>query len=1156
VEIGENVFGYQPSKDPVAMMRQYNSQNVFGYKPDPNAYQTRVKTDEAQREELPFFNSMALWQTLQLVGNPLEFTGDIITETFRHGTQGVNKAIDNLNRRARNSAEKMTYKGEALMKSSPMAYTVLGSAYKTGEDIGGFILDCSPARFFIGEYSDKFARMTPADQRWAIGVDTAFSMLFTAAGGAARKGAAIVAKRLVPMIEPIEDAISSIVKKGGTYQSFNTQSAVDFATKDFRLNIGGKAKGFSDKERQILSETVMSGDRSVLSMYEKEIADAGKNPSKVWLQTVIDDGKGGRRLSAELERTFNAEGLLASHKKFQYHENVKLLNKSRGMNLEIGDYDATLKHQMARFYDEFDASKVSFANITDEDMANVIKRMWTHTKETRKVRDVGSGRFWFPVLQPLSKLFGAMEIGYKTKSRVYDNALKMLEHKNEYIFTQNHMLLDMMSQRGFGKKVVDASGVASFKPNKTLYNKETTSAAVDILTEIDNLSMATSKEAKKKLANKIAEIEEFYGQPVTKDGAVPHLVMLYRQFNDHLYQDMLVTKTHSALLRSGLTKEGHQAVEHLISERANDLRRTFSSSGLSTLEELITAPEDRFLRPIRSRLNTFRGQHPWFQAQGEELEVLMRRLRKEFQIEDLMTLPNGKTANKGGVFPAYRLNYKARIAKNREEDILKWEADLTGAARPTPDPRTGGNARMRFGRTQQTQKREATADFGTLIEQRLSAQAYDLFVKPGLDDIVAAAKTMPQGARELTNELISRVLNPPSVWDKRLANFLDNLPVFKNKVTGEQATEAARFMNLSVYSGVLGARPYATMRELMTPLVTGMTDIGGISQSKHFTKGLTDFVSSKQMQQRVRRIDVYTDALPDQRMANLLPKFTTKEKVESVQNAALAFYSASDKFTRGWMASVALNKWDDVGKKLGSPIIGNEASMRKFSKELRLNLREPWKQAEIEQLIFEGKMKDAEQKYVQSVVEDTLFRYGPLDAPMIARGAGGVERSLTMFNSWWANYASLLGKWTRTGTTGKDVIDKSLGWIVASGSAGLAMRSMWGDDVALKNTGIGPLPLDRYSVPVVNAPVIRLGLTMLDAIHSEGAVKRLARDMFNFVPGGLMLNQLGAHVREGEAGWEAYVPGGTAVGGIASGARHGNWEKFAESLLHLHTRNK
>jgi hypothetical protein len=314
------------------------------------------------------------------------------------------------------------------------------------------------------------------------------------------------------------------------------------------------------------------------------------------------------------------------------------------------------------------------------------------------------------------------------------------------------------------------------------------------------------------------------------------------------------------------------------------------------------------------------------------------------------------------------------------------------------------------------------------------------------------------------------------------------------------------------------------MRNLFQPLVTGLADIGGISDIGTLIKGAARGMS-KQGRAEINRMGIITDFVPEMSRAPVIANPGMVSKWDNIREVGMWMFRQSDRWNRRTMAGAAMVKWERAVAKYGQPTAEN---MGKFFKKAGISRRNPWVVAELEHEILHGGIvgkQRARQMFIKDVVADTQYLYGSLEAPTAISSFGATGKVATTFNSWWMNYASLVDKWYRTaqGPGGKAQV--TLTWMFSSAVAEQTMETLWGRDTALRQAFLGPLPMEGEFMP----PAFDLVFQNLKLVKDAGQILFGADPMVaqkqmihvlkqgaNFIPGG----------NQGMATIKAYKEGG------------------------------
>lgn len=991
------------------------------------------------------------------------------------------------------------------------------------------------AKYTLPSERETFNQMDEDDKVKALAWESFGALLYALgptlkmAKGPVKKLAAWNSQRKMLKIEPVEDALASIKSRKGFWNGFDYHKGVAKEAKDvLRL---------SKEESEVVAQVMTGADSVALRSLEYDRRLLGKEMSKGWKKYVLPAESGELyarpSLSAEAKVSLSYEKLQSKHFSNLYRENMKLVGEKPSLFYA----DNILKEQVRRFYGEEMAKKVALWEISETEMANFISSMLSPKgqKFVGSVHKLALGEYRLPWIRPLRDTFGTGEPVFQTKTKVFDKLAEAFANSNRYKMEKVGVLMKMLSDRGFGtlKQGVHAM---EFVPNKELWTTKNLDAAYSLLKRIDFLAEAGRKgkviskgDASAAIVKMMDEAKE--GTPVVAD-----LVSLVRDYSDVLYKDMLQIYLPKIVRRVGLTARGESVVSNLEGIWMPKIEEAFKTNSGINYPDRIKLVKD-MLKDFRKTLTKGMERRKKVSGPGGEEGFAERRTSswrlptdRRFLNEEGLFLDNGKVlekkltelvgklaygSKKPGALPAYLEHYMPRIGRGGAFLEANWKQALVG------------EASFMKGR-QKTTSSELVSTLQEMIEARTSSQAKQLFFYDEVGDVVKHAKKLPFAWREHTDFAISRLLGRPSAWDEKLATVLQktapgNWDAYRamrvtQKITGLQ------------YTGLIGLRPFSAMRNLTQPIVmTGAELGGGVRDSYSMLKGLA-LAGTKSHREYIRSIGAITEFVPDFQRGPLLPKTGFASSYDSMKDAFMWMFKKSDRLNRYWSGGAAVDKWDHVA----AAVRGGPTNVSAFSRKLGLGGQQGWVKNEVENLLHLGRVDDAKAAYVRNIVANTQYLYTVLDAPAMT-GVGGIQKTVTSFNSWWMNYGSALSRWATTGT-GTERVKRMGTWLVSSLVAEQLLESWAGRETAMRSTFTGPLPLGTYGLPPSFVPMHE-GLTAVgealkwgvsgDPKSREKAVKAAWKTLKStgttFAPGGLMAKQMIRGYKKGE--WSGLAQG-------------------------------
>jgi hypothetical protein len=304
----------------------------------------------------------------------------------------------------------------------------------------------------------------------------------------------------------------------------------------------------------------------------------------------------------------------------------------------------------------------------------------------------------------------------------------------------------------------------------------------------------------------------------------------------------------------------------------------------------------------------------------------------------------------------------------------------------------------------------------------------------------------------------------------------------------------------------------------------------------------------------MRDIGVITDYSPDILFRPNLPRFGKSFKLagkdivlpsqEKIRDASMWMFKGSESHTRYVTGSAGLEKWEYWMKKLAKSkddignVVFSGRTLDVFKKKINLVGRETWVKADIERLLHSGTPNNwnaAKAMWIKDIVEDSQFLYSALDSPIVSQVGGSVTKSAMVFQTWWMNYASLLGKWmTRSGDV-PATAERMFTFMLTSAIGYQAMEKFWGQSIARASVLTGPFPMS-IDVPPSFRPVSDAMKVLVSAsgiaLGDEDALETTKKRMIAAVNSDLML-----------------LPGGLVAKDLVKGARDEGIKGFLKGVV-------
>lgn len=943
-------------------------------------------------------------------------------------------------------------------------------------------------RFAFEDNRDEFMELDTQHQVRSLLLD-ALGASLTIGGKAGttalRKGVSTLTKGAARFIRraPVEDA--SLAK----LSPFNVAKEGKAVLKQFK---------FKTEE----ADAILTGQ---LDRYAKGARAAGREVSDAFRKhvkwTANQAGLSetlGRRLSEEglrrtwLKREFAQRLLSASDRKLTKTAVINVLNDraTRLLGKDIG--------------------KLDLESINPKLFERIIDDMIRHPQSVKNYSQLLPERLWPAHFTPTRLVFGAGESIWNASSKVFEPIKEAYGLANQYTIEKSMIWLKMLEQRGLGK--VTWSGRIP-RLVKTTFPKEVADEAYGTLRSVDDL-IRPALDDTERLASYHTQVAQLV------KGASPQakqLIRAWQDFSDMLYAEHALESIPLIFRGAGLTSQGQQGVLRLMEEVSPELSRIFgTSTGLSAPEKILRMHQ--LLKGVREKALT---NPQWFKAKGKRLTELLNTLTKDLDM------------GKDGTFVRYLENYTARVGQKGRARLQRWSTQMT--------------KEMHAFFTKQRRLPEfdePVVDFATMIEARIGAQSKELFLYPTLGEAAQVVNKMPHAYRVYADHFYNRLLGGTSAMDQAVAMWLERSIGKLERLVGKQGLwdevrtmKLARTINTMTILGGLGLKPFAIGRNLVQPLITTPADLGGLKDFYSLARGYARLAlpgKGKATREYLRRIGAITEYVPEQAIRPRALPFGPKvagiqlPQTNQIQDFIMWAYKGSDDFNRYVTGSAALDKWERALRSLGGEL-PTETAVQTMARRAGLNGRQPWKRDKIVELLRKGDLGGARDEFVLDVIADTQYLYNPLEMPIVHGKWGQVGKTLTVFQSWWMNYGSLIEKWARTGVSPGAKVERMVTAMTSAAIAEQLMEPLWGERSAWSTVGAGPFPFEvnEFMVPPAWTPLVHtLGMMKAaapalatgDTKTVERQFKALLDSTWIFLPGGLQAKQM---VRGAQKeGWE------------------------------------
>ena len=1049
-----------------------------------------------------------------------EYNSQPEAETFGPLDADPYVSIDSLNETIKKKKE-LPLRGEEeiLARTHPNVYAA----------IRAFGLDLFPyASYVLPSVRDEFMQLDQEDQTrallfdalgvalWAfapmIGKDIKY--LAKGAGSLIGRGMSFMTKgKALPKVIPFEDAIKGL----GTLVGKEKVKPFSYNEELKRILV---AKGFGKDEALAMAHEIQGTRPGAITDAYLVRAHSGKSMTKAFENaTFWEKGRTYPRKGIKKDLLDKlGEDVVRQNFYTKQFEKVLMseVYKAKASKRTVEHiFDAHVK----RLYPE--AGKIGFGDVTPDQMANVLLDMLEHKSVSWQITHPTI----MASLKPARIVFGYGEKALNTFENIYKPIKGALARTNRNYFNHSLLFAKMLEQRGAYKSVIiKANG--EFKVVKAKWlTPAVQEEAYNILKLIDDY-MGSLKRATKAEQREIKEEITRLSSKASKPAKV--LIDTWRTYSDHLYGEHVKMQIPRVFRKAGLTEMGQAMVDQLMSGPGGigyEVDRLFSTVGTKNPTEKIVGVK-RILKSLRERLDYVGDVHPYFTAEGDKLEKVVKTLEKEL------------TWKKGG-FTKYLDNYVARVSKHEDSLMEKWRGGLF-------KKQSAAYTKARL----LEKHKGAPVNFGTMIQARTMAHAKEHFLYDKLGEVVQFAEKLPPAWVEYVDSYLNGILGRATVSDYKLANFLTKTAggvsrmmetVSKGRFGGEGLWNEQRVVNLAytinnmTYLGGLGFKPFSAVRNLFQPLLTVPTDLGGLKDLGKLVEGYK-WALNPRNRAFIRDIGAIAEYAPE---VHLRPKILSQGKVifgkelptmESARDFGMWMFKSSDRFNRYVTGGAATLKWERMMAKIGRDFLPQD--VERFSKLMKLDRRHNWVKNNIEDLLMRGKIDDAKALFVKDVIEDTQYLYGSADAPVLIRKHGGLGRTAFIFQSWWMNYGALLEKWLVTGQSPGAKLERLFTGMVSQSMAYSLMVPLWGKGTAVRSTFLGSFPkeFNEFLLPPAWAPVY----------HATSAI-------FN-------IQQPEVSARHAKAVLDSsviMVPGGLQARMLLKGYKDEGWTGFNKALLRL-----
>ena len=697
------------------------------------------------------------------------------------------------------------------------------------------------------------------------------------------------------------------------------------------------------------------------------------------------------------------------------------------------------------------ATKVPMEELPEERLSWLWHDLMTGkgVKTVERIDDLAPQSKWFASLTPKRVVYGMNEAVHGAYSGVYKPISEGLVDTRIYMKNMLSTWNEMLFQRGLVRKLKDVQGFQQAVDFR--FSRADAKAAREFLDFADNAVGSAKGQGEKALLEARAGIQERMEFLVTNQPKAASLVDSFYDYTNRLYRDWTVWSLSdmpgSIRARYPMTSRGFAMFDELQGKWAPKLNEAFSTqnswdftSRLGLINDMLKDYQRALGGANGEELFELTGKTP-LARRGEAEETLLALL-------DEFTIRKGKT----GQWLPYLESYAPRVEADQ-----KFMGKIFRTLNPS-EPFYRKDRRL-------PSMIEDRGDLESLLQARTRAQAKDMFLRNKLEVAAANAKNLPTALRDYTTHFVASATGLPTATDEKIAQWISKLP-FTKTWDAERVVAAGRLINDITYMGALGLKPFSAMRNLFQPLLTVPADLGGTRDILWLGRGYARALSPE-FRRLCQDIGIIAEYAPEAApVRNFLP-FGREigglglPRADKFRDAMMLLFKGSDQINRYVTAGAAMEKWQWALRSLGEL---SDTNIDLFLKKAGVNGRNPWVRANIRDLLVAGQRDRAMHAFMSDVVADTQYLYGAIDAPAAATKFGAAGRTGTIFQSWWMNYATLLSKWGRLGTTGEKAA-RAGGFFTSTFLAYLMLEPMFGQSSAVRTVGLGPMPSEFFLPP-------------------------------------------------------------------------------------------
>jgi hypothetical protein len=776
----------------------------------------------------------------------------------------------------------------------------------------------------------------------------------------------------------------------------------------------------------------------------------------------------------------------------------KEVSKVAGSAKTLGEGGVRLSNvfqaQAKRLFGPEKATGLHLSNLAEADMKKVLQDVLLNQGKILR----GTDTTFKSYLAPVRFVFGGMEDLYGAFTKLYEPMRNGLEKSRQFAYMsvtgfQAQLASKRIAGETLGKLTLKKTGEHLWKPN---FSKETWEEAGRLVTSVDD---AVRSATNPKTLQEVMEGFSPKAQAIAKS---------YWEWTDQMYLQHTKEKVWQIMEKAGLTAEGKLGLEALTNGRNGLFRQLddYLSAGANVAHPEKLGKIQEVLGELRKAVD----ENPhWLQASSLPGATEKFLLQHKDMIKKQLTM---RTEKQKSGFLNYLEGYAARIPEKYG---------------PRNYPLQGGGTTRKASYTQARLREESlerTNNLSKMIEARARMQGKELYLYPKLPQIYQSMEMFPEKLKNFSNHYISRVLGEPSPVDEKVATWISS--TIGGAWDGKRVMDIAWTINDCIYMGGIGFKPFSAMRNLFQPLLLVPGDLGGVKDLYWVARGYGKMFDKKTMEY-VRSIGAIKEYTPDLLFTPNVVNFGKTLKIggknlslpswDSLRDMSMWMFRNADIKNRYVTGGAAIAKWEHFVQRFD---LATSSGIQQFRKSMNIGGRQKVIAREIDKFLAQGtkeSVEEAKKVFVRDVIADTQFLYGTADSPLASHVGGAITRTGFVFQTWWMNYGSLLGKWISRSESIEPAVEKMFTGMLSAAIAYNIMEPMWGKRTALTSIGTGPFPLG-LTVPPSWVPIYE-GLKIVkkaseipfDPEEGINATKKqmaaTLKSLPIFIPGGLQGKQ-------------------------------------------------